>query len=684
MSTSLCFEQEEPMPRRSAALARCFWFLPTSLPLLLLSMGCSQQNNVRYFAVADISPSTQPSSDADDISETMADPSISIKFYRVTISSGALFEQTNLQTGFYPATALHDLYGDVSQSNTNGGSEDGSSESNTFQIAFDPGSRTYSAVSPRSRYTIVYGANAQAISNQINAFANSAQAGQVLGDLFGAAIGGKALAAVKAAQGKSSALQKEVSGLAKSFHTIAAGIEKLAPSGPGIKINAADPAKPGQLAVLWVDPAAKEPPQLKAVAGGTPAPSVQWLVSDDGGATFDSKSPIGAGSDLIIGQPFDGRVYEAVATNVNGSTTSNPVQVLLKKRPDKVGIAITSTAGTAASPAMIGNQVTLKATQEGAAPDPKIQWQSRDKGGAFVDLAGETGPTYTFVVTKDTPKDRAYRAVFSNVAAADINTSEISAAFKDGAAPPVSLSAPKIVAPQSVKAGEILDIAATVDSTVPFTVQWQVSHNGGKFSNVPEASGLLLRLRPSLDENGDSYRAVAKNDQKPPTVLESQPITLSVTGTPVVTVNPQAQTIDPGKIAEFKADASGGSDMTVQWHTVTSDNKNPAVTGGASKTLKVTADEKSSGTQYYAVFASGKAPTTTPAPGTASASASAPLVVSSAAKLDQSEKDSINKDLLQAAQAAAKALGNKTDFGNDPKTAFTTAKAVYDALNSQK
>jgi hypothetical protein len=88
-----------------------------------------------------------------------------------------------------------------------------------------------------------------------------------------------------------------------------------------------------------------------AAASGIPAPTVQWLVSTDGGATYNNQS--GANSTTLalpaVTAAMNGNRYRAVFTNAAGSATTTPAMLTVVPAPAITSFspgAATITAGT--------------------------------------------------------------------------------------------------------------------------------------------------------------------------------------------------------------------------------------------------------------------------------------------------------------------------------------------------
>ena len=144
-----------------------------------------------------------------------------------------------------------------------------------------------------------------------------------------------------------------------------------------------------------------------AVAGGNPAPSVQWDVSSDGGTTF---SPISGATSTTCSWTTNaaenGYQYEAVFTNTVGNATTAAATLTVNYAPSVTTSPSNQTVvagGTASFTAVAGGN-----------PAPSVQWDvSSDGGTTFSPISGATSTTYSFT-TSAAENGYQYEAVFTN------------------------------------------------------------------------------------------------------------------------------------------------------------------------------------------------------------------------------------------------------------------------------
>jgi hypothetical protein len=148
-----------------------------------------------------------------------------------------------------------------------------------------------------------------------------------------------------------------------------------------------------------------------AAASGRPAPTVQWQVSTNAGASW---APVSGATSTTLSFPAQlaqsGSQYEAVFTNTNGSVTSNPATLTVAAPTPP---AITGQPG--AETVVMGQTATF-ASSASANPAPTVQWQqSSDGGTTWSVIPGQSGSTLSFPASL-IADGYQYRAVWTNTA----------------------------------------------------------------------------------------------------------------------------------------------------------------------------------------------------------------------------------------------------------------------------
>jgi hypothetical protein len=169
-----------------------------------------------------------------------------------------------------------------------------------------------------------------------------------------------------------------------------------------------------------------------AAASGTPAPTVQWQYSFNGGSTWANLS--GATSTTLTVGPLNGFVnnweVRAVFTNSVNSATSNAATMTLAATAPVVTTQPTSQSYTS------GQSLTFTAAASGT-PAPTVQWQYSFNGGStWADLSGATYSLLTLGPLNGFVNNWEVRAVFTN----SVNSATSNAATMTLATAPVTLA----------------------------------------------------------------------------------------------------------------------------------------------------------------------------------------------------------------------------------------------------
>jgi hypothetical protein len=266
-----------------------------------------------------------------------------------------------------------------------------------------------------------------------------------------------------------------------------------------------------------------------ASAAGFPAPTVQWQVSTDGGATFAAiPGATAAAYSFASTAAQNDYEYEAVFTNSISTATTAPATLNVQTAPTVTlsPLPQTVTSGTA---------ITFTAAAS-ANPLPAIQWQfSTDGGVTFADIVGATSTTLSFSALPGQDGTQC-RALFVNAVGAV-------------ATAPASLTvyyAPVVTAGPvntSVAIGSAASFSASAVSDPVATIQWQRSGDGGAtWANVPGATSTSYLTPPTaLADGASAFRAVFTN---PAGQATTATVTLSVT-VPTPVVNAVASTAGP-------------------------------------------------------------------------------------------------------------------------------------------
>jgi alpha-tubulin suppressor-like RCC1 family protein len=250
-----------------------------------------------------------------------------------------------------------------------------------------------------------------------------------------------------------------------------------------------------------VDASAQEGKEatFKSEASGSPAPTIQWQQSTNGGETYKNVS--GATQTtlkLIASKALDNSKYRAVFKNSTGEVTSQAATLHLVEAPH-IDIQPLNTTVTE------GETAKFNSTAHGT-PAPTVQWEVSTNGGStFTPIEGATSTSLAFTATPEQDGYK-YRAVWKNTAGTA--TSNVVTLTVQGI--------PKITEQpedEVVLAGSSVTFEAQATGKPAPTVQWELSTNGGtSYAPIGGATSTTFTIASAqLSESGRLYRAVFKN-----------------------------------------------------------------------------------------------------------------------------------------------------------------------------
>jgi hypothetical protein len=433
-----------------------------------------------------------------------------------------------------------------------------------------------------------------------------------------------------------------------------------------------------------------------ASATGNPAPTVQWQVSTNGGASFTNVANGGVYTGAATGTlqisnataTMNGYVYQAVFTNTlagagGPSTTATTSVTLTVDSAPAVATNPVSATVTAAG------TTTFTAAATGA-PTPAVQWQvSTNYGVTFTNLSngpgysGVTTPVLTITNAAVAQNGYEYQAEFSNTlpgAGSPSTATTTAATLMVDSAPAVTTNPTNV----TVSAGSAATLTAAAAGYPVPAAQWQVSTDGGAtfsdltsggpFSGVNTTTLQIANTTSAM--NGDLFQAVFSNTVQgagSPSTAGTTAAVLTVTSAPAVVTNPTAQSVLAGGSISFTAAAAGTPTPTVQWQVSTNNGvtftnvSNSAVYSGATTdTLQIiNAPAALNGCVYQAIFTNSGSATSAPATLTVNA---APTVTANPATVSTAPGGSVT---FTAAAAGYPVPAVQWQVSTDGGTTFT-------------
>jgi hypothetical protein len=236
--------------------------------------------------------------------------------------------------------------------------------------------------------------------------------------------------------------------------------------------------------------AAGQTASFTAAASGTPAPTVQWQVSTNGGSTWSNISGATTATYGFTTSLSDsGHLFHAVFTNASGSATTNSATLTVS------GVAPTMSTQPAPRAVTVGQTASFTATANGT-PNPTVQWQVRPSGsGVYSDIPGATSTTYTFAPGLS-DSGSLFRAVFTNSAGSVTSNS----AFLVVSAP-VTIASIKVNDGLDPQRSEVRSITVTFTGSVTFAGAAEAAF---RLTHVQTSTNVVLASSVTADGSGNT------------------------------------------------------------------------------------------------------------------------------------------------------------------------------------
>ena len=150
---------------------------------------------------------------------------------------------------------------------------------------------------------------------------------------------------------------------------------------------------------------------FSASASGSPAPTVQWQVSPNGGSSWSNVSGATAPTYSFIAQTSqNGYRYKAVFTNLFGKATTNAATLTVTG-----GSAAPTITSQPSSETVAPNSTASFSAAASGSPTPTVQWQVSTDGGTTWSIAPGASSATSYSFTAQTSENGyEYDAVFTN------------------------------------------------------------------------------------------------------------------------------------------------------------------------------------------------------------------------------------------------------------------------------
>ena len=299
-------------------------------------------------------------------------------------------------------------------------------------------------------------------------------------------------------------------------------------------------------------------------ATGDPAPTAQWYVSTDAGASWTAIAGANTASLMLTGvtRSLNQYQYRVEWTNACGTVTSNAVTLTVYTLAENLTHPSDQTV-------CAGDDAVFTATAQVGTPQTvlTIRWQvSTDNGMTWTDLSDVAGHisgsgTSTLTVTAQQSDDgNQYRAKF---------TTQCGDVFSDAAtlnfyALPDITQHPQDV---TICEGDPFTLSVQASGT-GLTYQWQYSSDNVTWTDIPGATASTYAVNTATTSDAGYYRVIVSNICNQPAVSNSAQVTVNTA--PVITQQPQTPApACEGTDIVITSQASGQPVPQAQWQVST-------------------------------------------------------------------------------------------------------------------
>ncbi len=328
-----------------------------------------------------------------------------------------------------------------------------------------------------------------------------------------------------------------------------------------------------------------------SAASGSPAPTVQWQVSTNGGTSWGNISGETASTYSFATATTDNnKQYRAVWTNIAGTANSNAAILTVNAVPVlSSGLTATATSGTA-----------FAYTAASSTPGTSFAWSRATVPGISNTTASGNGNiNETLLNTTTSPVNVTY--VYTLTANGCSNTQNVVVTVNASIVAPAITTQPTT---QTRCAGVIASFTSAASGSPAPTVQWQVSTNGGtSWGNISGETASTYSFATATTDNNKQYRAVWTNIAG---TANSNAAILTVNAVPVLSSGLTATATSGTAFAYTAASSTPGTSFAWSRATVPGiSNTTASGNGNINETLLNTTTSPVNVTYVYTLIANG-------------------------------------------------------------------------------
>gem|GEM_PF-2981903 len=328
--------------------------------------------------------------------------------------------------------------------------------------------------------------------------------------------------------------------------------------------------------------------KFSVTATGTPPLSYQWERRNSSGSDWSYDGTNSPTYSIPATDTYDGSQCRVTVSNAIGSVSSDIATLTVTTS----GVAPTIIVHPQSQSVNRNAEATFSVTASGTSLN--YQWERRLSSGSDWSNVGNNSPVYSFPAT-DTYDGSQCRVTVRNTlgeVTSDIATLTVTTS---GAAPIITSH------PQSLSVNRLATatFSVTASGVQPLRYQWQMRYSSvGIWSNVGENSPTFsLTALDSYD--GSQYQVIVSSASG--SSATSNVATLTVTATsaaPVITSQPQSQSVIRDTTVSFRVTASGTAPLSYQWKMRLSGTSDWSDVGTNTSTYSFTATDAYDGAQY--------------------------------------------------------------------------------------